>query len=134
MTARLATDAVTDDYMHERLAEATTYTLVVLRATAQYAGEGYRPITWEDVRRNMALQRADIMPIVCPIGGQISGIGIFGTDPAETTAIMADDPGAHQNLHIRDPPVHGVSRATRSCPDVWSVDGTHGKTLRLAAR
>jgi hypothetical protein len=94
MTTSQRTDHITDDYMNNRISHAKTYALVVLRPTPEYFAARSRPIVWEHGRRNMALQAAGIMPIVCPVGDdQIAGIGIFNTDPDEARAIMADDPG-----------------------------------------
>ena len=94
MTPQISTDHITDDYMNERLTRTKSYSLVVLRPTPQYFADGSRPIVWEHGRRNMALQAAGIMPIVCPVGDQdISGVGIFNTSPDEARAIMAGDPG-----------------------------------------
>jgi hypothetical protein len=54
---------------------------------------------WEHGRCNMALQRAGLMPIVCPVGDdEISGIGFFDTDPETATALMADDPGVRAGI------------------------------------
>ena len=99
MTTSISTEDITDDYMNERIAKAKTYSLMVLKPTPEYFAEGSRPIVWEHGRRNMALQAAGIMPIVCPVGDdEISGIGIFNTDPDEARAIMADDPGVRAGI------------------------------------
>ena len=99
MTTTIPTDHITDDYMHNRISEAKAYALVVLRPTPEYFAAGSRPIVWEHGRRNMALQAAGIMPIVCPVGDdEISGIAIFNTDPGEARAIMSDDPGVRAGI------------------------------------
>lgn len=99
MTSHISTEQISDDYMRDRIAKAKPYTLVVLKPTAEYNAEGSRPIVWEHGRRNMALQAAGIMPIVCPVGDdQISGIGIFNTDSDEARAIMIDDPGVRAGI------------------------------------
>jgi len=41
------TTTFTDEMMRERLAKATSYTLVVLRRTDKYEGEGTDEIIWE---------------------------------------------------------------------------------------
>jgi len=95
----ISTHHITDDYMNDRISKAKTYTLMVLKPTPEYFKPDSRPIVWEHGRRNMALQAAGIMPIVCPVGDeQISGIGIFNTDPDETKAIMAEDPGVRAGI------------------------------------
>jgi hypothetical protein len=99
VTNPIATDHITDDYMNDRIGKARPYTLVVLKPTPEYFKPESREIVWEHGRRNMALQAEGIMPIVCPVGdNQISGIGIFNTDPDEARAIMADDPGVRAGI------------------------------------
>ena len=99
MTTAIPTDHITDDYMNDRISQAKTYALVVLRPTPAYFAAGSRPIVWEHGRRNMALQAAGIMPIVCPVGDEeVSGIGIFDTGPDEAQALMAGDPGVCAGL------------------------------------
>ncbi|HET6810167.1 MAG TPA: hypothetical protein VFH50_04090 [Acidimicrobiales bacterium] len=103
MSSPIPTDHITDDYMRDRIGRARAYSLVVLRPAAGYSDPGAREVIWEHGRRNMALQAAGIMPIVCPVGDeQISGIGIFNTDPEEARAIMADDPGVRAGIFTFD--------------------------------
>jgi hypothetical protein len=72
---------------------------MVLRPTPEYFEADCRPIVWEHGRRNMALQAAGIMPIVCPVGDdKISGIAIFTASPEQARAIMADDPGVRAGI------------------------------------
>jgi len=99
VTTSVSTDHITDGYMHDRIGKAKPYALIVLRPTPEFFAADSRPIVWEHGRRNMALQAAGIMPIVCPVGDEeISGIGIFNTDPDEARAIMADDPGVRAGI------------------------------------
>jgi len=99
----VAVGQISDDYMHARLAKAKAYTLIVLKPTAEYDRDRCAPILWEHVRRNMALQAAGVMPIVCPVGDeQISGIGIFATGPDETRRILAGDPGVQAGIFTFD--------------------------------
>jgi hypothetical protein len=99
VSTTIPTDQITDDYMHDRISKARSYALVVLRPTPEYFGADARPIVWEHGRRNMALQAAGIMPIVCPVGDdEIAGIGIFSTGPDEARAIMAADPGVRAGI------------------------------------
>lgn len=93
------TEHITDEYMKDRLAKIKSYTLMVLRRTPEGLAASSGPIVWEHGRRNMALQAAGIMPIVCPVGGpEIAGIGIFTLDVDEVRAIMADDPGVRAGI------------------------------------
>jgi hypothetical protein len=99
VTARIDIDQISDDYMHDRIARARAYVLMVLKPTPEYHQMDARPIVWEHGRRNMALQAAGIVPIVCPVGDEeISGIAIFNTDADEARAIMADDPGVRAGI------------------------------------
>ncbi len=99
MTARIDIDQISDDYMQHRIAGARAYALMVLKPTPEYHQGDARPIVREHGRRNMALQAAGIMPIVCPVGDdEISGIAIFNTDVDEARAIMADDPGVRAGI------------------------------------
>ena len=106
MRGSIATDHITDDYMNERISKAKGYALMVLKPTPDYLKPDSRPIVWEHGRRNMALQAAGIMPIVCLVGDeQISGIGIFNTDADEAQAIMAEDPGVRAGIFTFE--IHG---------------------------
>lgn len=99
MKTAVPTSHITDDYMNDRIAKAKTYTLVVLRPTPKYFDPSSRQIVWEHGRRNMALQAAGIMPIVCPVGDEeISGIGIFNTDLEQARTVMADAPGVRAGI------------------------------------
>jgi len=99
MTTCISTDGITDSYMHERIAKAKSYAVIVLRPTPEYFKPESRQLVWEHGRRNMALQAAGIMPIVCPVSdNEISGIGIFNTEQEEARAIMAEDPGVRAGI------------------------------------
>ena len=99
MTTPVRADHITDDYMNNRISQAKTYALVVLKPTPEYFAAGSRPIVWEHGRRNMALQAAGIMPIVCTVGDdEISGICIFNTHLDAARTIMADDPGVRAGI------------------------------------
>jgi hypothetical protein len=99
VTTPIDTDQISDDYMRDRISKTKAYALVVLKPTPEFSKSDPRPIVWEHGRRNMALQAAGIMPIVCPVGDEeLSGIGIFNTDPEEARAIMADDPGVRAGI------------------------------------
>lgn len=99
MTTSIPTDQITDEYMNNRISKAKAYTLIVLKPTPEFFNEDSWPIVWEHGRRNMALQAAGIMPIVCPVGDDtISGIGIFNTDPDTARSIMAEDPGVRAGI------------------------------------
>jgi hypothetical protein len=103
MPEQISTDHITDDYMKSRLTKTKTYSLLVLKPTSETFADSSRAIVWEHGRRNMALQAAGIMPIVCPVGDQeIAGIGVFNTDPDQVRAIMAEDPGVRAGIFTFD--------------------------------
>jgi hypothetical protein len=92
--------AYTDDMMRERLAQAASYTLVVLRQGEKYGTEDAERIIWEHGRRNMVLQADGLMPIVCPVGDGtgLSGIGIFVDGPDKVREIMDGDPAVQAGV------------------------------------
>jgi hypothetical protein len=88
VTTPITTDHITDEYMHDRIGKAKAHTLTVLTPTNKYFKADSRSIVREHGRRNMALQAAGIMPIVRAVEDrEISGIGIFNTDPRRAPAI-----------------------------------------------
>ncbi len=92
--------AYTDEMMRERLAQAASYTLVVMREGENYGTAGAERIIWEHGRRNMVLQADGVMPIVCPVGDGtgLSGIGIFVDGPDEVRKIMDGDPAVQAGV------------------------------------
>lgn len=85
---------ITDEHMNERLTRTREYTLVILKTTPVTFQAAGRPIIWEHGRRNMALQAAGVLPIVCPVtdGSEVAGIGIFTAPPEEVRQIVDRDP------------------------------------------
>jgi hypothetical protein len=91
---------ITDEYMRERLQHARGYTLLVLKRTPSLKRPDADPVIWEHGRRNMALQQAGLMPIVCPVrdDSEYAGIGIL-TVPADRAAeILSEDPGVKAGI------------------------------------
>jgi hypothetical protein len=90
----------TDEMMRARLAEANSYTLVMLRVTDKYGMDGTDEIIWEHGRRNMELQADGVMPIVCPVGDGtgLAGVGIFVDGPDEVRKIMDGDPAVQAGV------------------------------------
>jgi hypothetical protein len=85
---------ITDEHMKGRLPLVRDYTLTILRKTSSYKRPEVDPIIWEHGRRNMALQDAGLMPIVCPIrdDGEFAGICILTVPPDRVAEIMSQDP------------------------------------------
>ncbi len=87
--------AISDEEMRESLAKARSYSMVILRKGPRYEDPGARPIIVEHGRRNMALRKEGILPIVCPTTDQdeVRGIGIFAVSLEECRSLMESDPG-----------------------------------------
>jgi hypothetical protein len=100
---------MSDDTMRERLSAARSYTLALLSAGPRYGQDGSSSIIWEHGRRNMRLQTAGIMRIVCPVrdDSPLCGLGIFALDLATTDTVMADDPGVRAGIFTYE--LHPVS-------------------------
>lgn len=98
-----------DERMRERIAAAQGYTLALLYAGPQYTSEDARAIVWEHGRRNMQLNEARILPVVCPVrdDSPLCGIGIFTTDLDGTASILDGDPGVQRGVFTYE--VHPVS-------------------------
>jgi hypothetical protein len=88
------TTRYTDEMMRERLVQARSYTMVVLRTAEKYGMDGAKDIIWEHGRRNMGLQADGLMPIVFPVGDEtgLAGVSIFVDDPDTVRSIMDSDP------------------------------------------
>jgi len=92
--------AVTDDAMRSRIAQATSYTVMVLHTTAAFARPACDAIVWEHGRRNMALADAGLLPVVLPATDDsgIAGYGVFNADLDTTRHIMEADPGVRAGI------------------------------------
>ena len=91
---------ITDDYMKGRLSQSRDYTLLILKRTAKFKRPEVDPIIWEHGRRNMALQQAGLMPIVCPARdtGEYAGIGILTVPIDRAAEILNEDPGVKAGI------------------------------------
>jgi len=99
---------ISDDDMRAGLARTREYTAVLLKAGERFGTEGSDPIVWEHGRRNFALRADGRLAVVCPVmdDTDLCGIGIFDATPAETAAIMDDDPGVKAGVFTYE--VHPV--------------------------
>jgi hypothetical protein len=95
---------MTDEQMRARLAEAKPYTVVILKRGPNYHSEDARSVIWEHGRRNMELQGAGLLPIVCPVvdDTDVSGVGILTVDAAAAAEIMNEDPGVRAGVFSYD--------------------------------
>jgi hypothetical protein len=91
---------VTDEQMHETLAQAKVYTVMVLTSGPKKDHPDRAALVWEHGRRNMALRAEGVMPIVCPIKDEtpVHGIGVFTRTVEETKAILDDDPAVRAGV------------------------------------
>lgn len=94
------TTTYTDEMMRDRLSQARSYTMVVMRTTEKYGMDGTNETIWEHGRRNMGLQADGLMPIVCPVGDGtgLAGVGIFVDDPDTVRSIMDGDPAIQAGI------------------------------------
>ena len=85
---------ITDDEMHERLAQSRDYTVALLRVAPAADLPESRPLVWEHGRRNFVLRAEGILPIVLrgADDSDWAGVGIFNASPAETERILLGDP------------------------------------------
>ncbi len=92
--------AITDEFMRDRISKSRTYTIVLLRATPKKNEPDADKIVWEHGRRNFLLRAEGVLPIVCPIldDSGVSGIGIFNADLQKTKQIMDEDPGVQAGI------------------------------------
>jgi hypothetical protein len=97
---------VSDEMLQQALQEVRPYTVVVLKAGPNFSmpgpdrETGVTRIIWAHGKRNYALRKAGLMPIVCPVGdgSGTTGICIFDTAPEEADRIMAGDPGVQAGV------------------------------------
>ena len=94
------TTTFTDEMMRQRMAQAISYTLVVLRHTDKYGIQGTDKIIWEHARRQMGLQADGAQPIVCPVGDEtgLAGIGVFVGSRDEVRTILDGDPAVQAGI------------------------------------
>ena len=91
---------VTDQYMKEMLSKTKHYCVVILRHGPNWDKPGKDKVLWEHGRRNFALRRDGLLPIVCPVtdGSEVSGVGIFNGSVKQIKKIMDEDPGVKEGF------------------------------------
>jgi hypothetical protein len=97
---------VSDEDFQKARETLRPYTAVVLRPGPAFERPG--PDRTQDVtatimahgKRNYALHRAGLMPIVCPVadGSDVVGLSLFDADPDEVDRIMANDPAVQADI------------------------------------
>ena len=106
---------VTDEQMHERLAQVRQYTVALLRATPALVRPDVDPIIWEHGRMNMRLVAAGILTIVLPVAddSELAGLQVFTVDVAQARTVMESDPAVAAGiLSYELHPVRGFPGAT----------------------
>jgi hypothetical protein len=93
---------ITDEFMKEMLTKRKNYCTVILKDGPNCNMADANKIVWEHGRRNFALRREGIMPIVCQVSdeGDVSGICIFNASVDKTKEIMDEDPGVKAGIFI----------------------------------
>ena len=92
---------ITDEYMQEMLAKTKAYCLLVLKPGPNRNAPGADQIIREHARRNFALRSEGKLAIVCPVGREIAGIGIFDTSSLdEVHALMREDPAVRAEVLV----------------------------------
>jgi hypothetical protein len=93
---------ITDEFIKEMLAKTKHYCIVILKDGPNCNQEDAKKIVWEHGRRNFALRRDGLLPIVCPVSdsGDVSGIAIFNASLDDTKKIMDEDPGVKTGIFV----------------------------------
>lgn len=105
---------VSDETMRERLAQARSYTAMVLHLTEAFSRPAHDPLVWEHGRRNMALVEAGLLAVVLPCTDDsgIAGYGVFDADEDATRQMMDGDPGVRAGIFSYEThPVRGFPGA-----------------------
>jgi hypothetical protein len=95
-------ETITDEYMNEMISKTRSYCIVLLKHGPNWNMQGAERTIWEHGRRNFALKNSGALPIVCPVSdaSDLSGVGIFNTDPEQLKLIMEEDPGVKEGIFI----------------------------------
>ena len=101
---------MTEQEFRDALKTARPYTALVLKATPTYEAPGpnrsrqVEAIVLEHAMRNLALYRARLLRVVCPIadGSGVTGISIFDATPEDVERIMVEDPGVKAGIFTFD--------------------------------
>ena len=88
--------AVTDDELKGWLASAKSFTAVILKHGPRYSRQDpeVAALIFTHGKRNFALQKAGLLPMICPIADDsaIAGLGILVATPDQAEQIFSGDP------------------------------------------
>ena len=106
---------ITDEYMKEMLSKSKDYSVVILKDGPNRNMEEAGRVVWEHGRRNFALRRDGLMPLVFRVsdGSEVSGVCVFVLSVEETKKIMDEDPGVKAGLFIYE--VHSCRSFPGAC-------------------
>ena len=88
--------------MKQMLAKTKCYCIVILKDGPNRTVEDAKRIVWEHGRRNFALRRDGVLPIVCPVSDDvgIAGFGIFNSSAEDTKKLMDEDPSVKAGIFV----------------------------------
>jgi len=93
--------AVTDDAFRTMRAVSRPFSVAILKVGPNYGtpdrtnlDDPVMALILRHAKRNFAMHKAGILPVVCPIadGSGVSGVGIFTTSAERTREILEADP------------------------------------------
>ena len=93
--------AVTDDEFRTMRAASRPFSVAILKVGPNYGtpdrtnlDDPVMALILRHAKRNFAMHKAGILPVVCPIadGSGVSGVGIFTTSAERTREILEADP------------------------------------------
>ena len=97
---------VTEQEFRDALRTMRPYTALILKATPTYEAPGpsrsreTEAIVVAHAMRNLALYRARLLRVVCPVadGSGVTGISIFDASAEDVEQIMREDPGVKAGI------------------------------------
>jgi hypothetical protein len=121
---------ITKEDFGKMIAATRTYTVLILHAGPRYEAPGpgrsseVTGIITAHAMRNTAMQKAGLMPIVCPIGDgtNTTGIGVFDLTVEETTKVMDGDPAVQAGVLTYE--LHACFSLPIVAPQATSEGGT----------
>ncbi len=121
---------LSDEEFLAELANVRPYTACLLKKGPNFEPPGpdhttgVTKIIWPHGKRNTALHRAGLLPIVCPVSddSELAGLGIFSATADEVNEIMSEDPAI--KAHVLTYELHATrSFAGSTLPDTEIGNG-----------